>query len=133
MDVAPGDGVCLSADGTCTLRAAVMEANASAGADTIDLTAIDDPLQPITLTLEGVDEAFVSTPQGEAACAAVLEADAAIGDLDITEGLTIQGAGTGLTVIRWDARSLVIPAVGDRIFHVQSEPGVPVPACASRI
>lgn len=38
-DIAPGDGVCDSGDGTCTLRAAVQEANALPGADTITLAA----------------------------------------------------------------------------------------------
>lgn len=123
VDLDPGDGECLSADGECTLRAAVMEANAWEGSDTIDLTGIDDPLQPITLTLAGVDETFAETPQGEAACTAVLEADASIGDLDITQDVTIQGAGPGRTIVRWAAQSLTLPATGDRIFHVQSNPG----------
>src|SRR5581483_1971503 len=35
-DLSPGDGVCLTANGDCTLRAAIEEANALAGADTIN-------------------------------------------------------------------------------------------------
>lgn len=38
-DASPGDGVCATAGGTCTLRAAVEEANATTGPDTIDLPA----------------------------------------------------------------------------------------------
>lgn len=38
-DAAPGDGRCATASGTCTLRAAVQEAHASEGADTIALPA----------------------------------------------------------------------------------------------
>jgi CSLREA domain-containing protein len=34
-DLTPGDGLCLTANGDCTLRAAIEEANALAGADTI--------------------------------------------------------------------------------------------------
>ncbi|MFM8321422.1 MAG: hypothetical protein ACKOC5_10940, partial [Chloroflexota bacterium] len=34
-DAAPGDGVCLAVGGGCTLRAAIQEANACAGADII--------------------------------------------------------------------------------------------------
>src|SRR2546425_5612740 len=34
-DAAPGDGVCDDGGGACTLRAAIEEANANAGADTI--------------------------------------------------------------------------------------------------
>lgn len=40
-DVLPGDGVCETSagSGTCSLRAAIQEANAFAGADRIDLPA----------------------------------------------------------------------------------------------
>ena len=34
-DVAPGDGACANANGACTLRAAIQEANDTAGADQI--------------------------------------------------------------------------------------------------
>jgi CSLREA domain-containing protein len=123
VDVSPGDGVCLSGGGTCTLRAAVMEANAFAGADVIDLTAINDPANPITLTLDGVDETFTATSSGDAPCTAIVEADASIGDLDVTESVSIQGSGPALTVVRWDVQSATDPNVGDRIFHVQSLSG----------
>jgi uncharacterized repeat protein (TIGR01451 family) len=105
------------------LRAAVMEANAFAGADVIDLTGISNPADPITLTLDGVDETFTATSSGDAPCTVDIEADASIGDLDITEGVTIQGSGPALTVIRWDEQSTTDPDVGDRIFHVQSLSG----------
>ena len=39
VDAAPGDGICADAGGACTLRAAVMETNALAGADEISLPA----------------------------------------------------------------------------------------------
>lgn len=39
VDAALGDGVCATAGGQCTLRAAIQEANALAGADTITLPA----------------------------------------------------------------------------------------------
>ena len=39
LDATPGDGFCADADGACTLRAAVQEANALAGADRIELGA----------------------------------------------------------------------------------------------
>lgn len=35
VDVNPGDGVCAAASGPCTLRAAIMEANAFGGPDII--------------------------------------------------------------------------------------------------
>jgi len=39
VDANPGDGLCATAGGQCTLRAAIQEANASAGGDTIALPA----------------------------------------------------------------------------------------------
>ena len=39
VDAAPGDGVCDTGTGACTLRAAVQETNALAGADVINLPA----------------------------------------------------------------------------------------------
>jgi CSLREA domain-containing protein len=85
VDETPGDGACATAEGACTLRAAVMEANASDGVDRIDLTGISDPSDPIRLTLDGLDETFMLVPEGPAPCVAQIEANAAIGDLDITE------------------------------------------------
>ena len=43
IDLVPGDGNCWTTAGTCTLRAAIQEANANANADTITLPA-DSPL-----------------------------------------------------------------------------------------
>ena len=39
VDANPGDGACATVGGNCTLRAAVMETNALAGADTISIPA----------------------------------------------------------------------------------------------
>ena len=88
VDVTPGDGLAQDAAGNTSLRAAVMEANALAGADTIDLAA-----DVYTLTLPGTDEEAATT-----------------GDLDITSELTINGMGSGATII--DGGDL------DRVFHI---------------
>jgi len=48
-DANPGDGVCATAQGTCTLRAAIQEANALIGTDTIAF-AIGNGPQTINLT-----------------------------------------------------------------------------------
>src|SRR5688500_11576810 len=89
VDANPGDGFCeTDITGDCTLRAAVQEANALAGADTISL-----PAGTYELSMSGAGED-----------------SAASGDLDITEEVTITGAGAGATII--DATSL------DRVFHV---------------
>jgi CSLREA domain-containing protein len=90
-DANPGDGLCKTdISGDCTLRAAIQEANALEGADTVSI-----PGGMYTLTMEGA---------GEDA--------AASGDLDITDALTITGAGMDKTFI--DANSL------DRAFHVSA-------------
>ena len=92
VDAAPGDGVCSTAAATCTLRAAIQEANALASADQISL-----PAGTYALTLSG---------NGEDA--------AATGDLDVTDNgsLLIIGQGSGNTIV--DASGL---APRDRVFH----------------
>lgn len=90
-DAAPGDGICAAAAASgpqCTLRAAIEEANASAGLDTILL-----PAGVFELTLAG---------GGEDA--------AASGDLDITDPLNVLGAGAGSSIVRQRA--------ADRVFDV---------------
>ena len=89
VDVNPGDGVAADAAGQTTLRAAIMEANAASGADTINL-----PAGTYTLNRTGSEEHGCVT-----------------GDLDITRDLTIIGGGASTTII--DATGL-----GDRVFHV---------------
>lgn len=90
VDADPGDGVCADADGHCSLRAAIIEANALAGEDTIELAA-----GTFALTIAGTDEDAAAT-----------------GDLDITDDVSIEGAGSDLTII--DAAAL------DRIFEIFS-------------
>lgn len=81
VDSTPGDGICRStAKDGCTLRAAIMEANAYAGTDTIRISSAGT----YALTLTGTDNA------------------AAVGDLDITEKVNIYGV-SGVTI---DAASL---------------------------
>lgn len=87
-DANPGDGVCQDASGNCSLRAAVQEANALAGADQINI-----PIGTYLLTRNGA---------GEDACST--------GDLDVTSEITIVGANAWTTII--DGNRL------DRIFHV---------------
>jgi len=87
VDASPGDGVCADAKGACTLRAAVMETNALPGADEISL-----PAGTYVLSIPGAGEDASAT-----------------GDLDVTDDLTINGAGRDTTVI--DGGGL------DRVFH----------------
>ena len=92
-DVSPGNGICdvFEARGVCTLRAAIMEANALDGDDTITL-----PAGTFTLTRPGAGENGALT-----------------GDLDVTDfgnKLTIIGAGAAFTHINGGEI--------DRVFHV---------------
>ncbi|WP_257385862.1 choice-of-anchor Q domain-containing protein [Tahibacter caeni] len=76
-DASPGDGRCADALDRCSLRAAVQETNALAGADRIEL-----PAGEFLLSLAG---------SGEDA--------AASGDLDVRDDLAVVGAGAALTSI----------------------------------
>ena len=59
VDTNPGDGIAMAASGKTTLRAAIMEANASAGADTVWL-----PEGTYILSLAGTDEDAAATAEG---------------------------------------------------------------------
>ena len=88
-DAIPGDGLCDTGAGECTLRAAVQETNALPGPDAITL-----PPGTYQLTIPGRAEDAAAT-----------------GDLDITDDLTITGAGRDTAII--DGGQL------DRIFHAR--------------
>lgn len=71
VDATPGNAVCATAGAVCTLRAAIQEANALAGTDTIVISA-----GTYTLTLAGKNENAAAT-----------------GDFDITSTVIVEGAG----------------------------------------
>ncbi|HET7925663.1 MAG TPA: hypothetical protein VFL30_12235, partial [Rhodanobacteraceae bacterium] len=89
-DANTGDGVCADTEVRCSLRAAIEESNALAGADTIEL-----PSGNFALAIAGTGEDAAAT-----------------GDLDIADDLAIEGAGSDLTII--DGGAL------DRIFEIFS-------------
>ena len=91
-DADVGNPACADASGHCTLRAAIMQANFVTGLDTITL-----PSGVYLLTRPGNDDATV------------------LGDLDIADDLTIQGAGSGVTIV--DGNGAV---TGDRVFQILS-------------
>jgi hypothetical protein len=92
VDAVPGDGLCATALGTCTLRAGIQEANALDGIDLIELPATPPPSQ-YSLTLSGDNEDAAAT-----------------GDLDITDDLLVHGTGGG--------RIILISTATDRAFDV---------------
>lgn len=89
-DASPGNGICETGAGNqvCTLRAAIQEANSLPGPDVIAL-----PAGIYRLTLAGADEDAAAT-----------------GDLDITDDLSILGAGADQVTI--DGNRI------DRVFHI---------------
>ncbi|WP_158886639.1 CSLREA domain-containing protein [Amycolatopsis anabasis] len=89
-DANPGDGVCRSGAGACTLRAAIMESNAGQGA------RITVPAGHFTLTIQPPPLPLGPFP------------DASTGDLNILKPARISGAGSGKTVV--DANGV------DRVF-----------------
>ncbi|MCP5097241.1 MAG: hypothetical protein GY943_16970 [Chloroflexi bacterium] len=90
VDTNPGDGVCHTASNSCTLRAAVQEANAHSGQDTVVLSN-----NIYTLTISGFDEDFSTT-----------------GDLDIRDDIIITGVNPLETII--DGNQI------DRVFQIIS-------------
>jgi hypothetical protein len=87
VDASPGSDTALTSDGRITLRSAIQELNALGGG-TINL-----PAGTYTLSITGPNEDLAAT-----------------GDLDITHGIIIKGAGSGTTIIRGDGT--------DRIFDI---------------
>jgi CSLREA domain-containing protein len=77
VDATPGDGACATIAGACSLRAAIQEANATAGADGVLV-----PAATYTLALAGTAEDAAAT-----------------GDLDVTDDLTIHGDGEAATIV----------------------------------
>jgi predicted outer membrane repeat protein len=83
----PGDGICSDQNNQCSLRAAIIESNAKKGPQSITIPALT-----ITLSKTGTDD------------------NAELGDLDITDEVSIIGKSQAETII--DAGSI------DRIFQV---------------
>jgi CSLREA domain-containing protein len=90
VDAAPGDGVCATVDGVCTVRAALQESNATPGAATITVPEGTDVLRR-----DGANEDA-----------------AASGDLDITDEVTIVGADAQTTILDGGARDRVLDIRG---------------------
>jgi CSLREA domain-containing protein len=95
-DTSPGDGVCLSVSGYCTLRAAIQEANDLFGPDTIKLKTGN-----YMLTIPGR-----------------LEIGCATGDLDIHDDLTITGTNATKTFINGNQL--------DRVFQIHGNNSVSI-------
>ena len=101
---------------TCpSLREAIMFANGNTAMDgTQTQDTIMLPEGTYVLTIEGADETFDPVGDPDEAPGVTNAPDAGVGDLDLTESVIIEGAGSALTVIQWDEAA----TVKDRIFHV---------------
>jgi CSLREA domain-containing protein len=99
------DGVCATAGGSCSLRAAIQEANAQPGADTV-LLAVPPPAAGVAatyaLTITGLDEDGAAT-----------------GDLDVLDDVAIIGVGDPDPQIDG-------AALGDRVLDVATCPSCPL-------
>lgn len=95
QDASPGNGACGDSNGACSFRAAITEANALAGDDTITL-----PSGQYTQTLASADEN-----------------NNAGGDWDIRSNLTINGTGSGTTILQAAATA---GTATERVLDVRS-------------
>ncbi len=119
-DANPGNGVCASGAGECTLRAAVQEANSHPGRDTVVV-----PEGTFELTL-APDSVAVEPPESEIPSCHTLAAGVEDGDIDITCPVTITGAGAGVTILDGGdpPSGAPVEAVAlDRIFDIQQSAG----------
>ena len=103
-DAVPGDGLCDNGSGSCTLRAAIQEANALAGADQIDF-ALGAGTPSITLTspLPSITEAI--SIQGDTGGSTRVEIN---GNATVAPGLLLGAGSSGSTI-----RALVINRVAN--------------------
>ena len=113
-----GSGICADASGMCTLRAAIMEANAIGGSNVIDLSQMNDPSKPIILTISGVDASY----SGSAADGYTVteSTDSGTGALKITSSMDIVGAGPDKTIIEWSPTAQQGEGGPNRVFHIEA-------------
>lgn len=95
VDASVGDGLCATASGACSLRAAIQETNAISGLDDITL-----PAGRFDLTTAGEEDA------------------ATAGDLDVTDDLDVTGAGPLATEVSGVGAVRVFHVLGGARLHV---------------
>ena len=118
-DSSVGNGICATSTGACTLRAAIQEANALAGPDTIEF-AIGSGLQTIAaasqlptitspVTIDGTSQpGFSGSP------IIVLDGGGSTGGLTVTAGSTVL---RGLVLIRFAGDGLTLRGAGGNVIE----------------
>jgi hypothetical protein len=103
---AAGFQACTAAPNDCSLRGAIIKVNGDGGGDTINLGAG----LTYTLTIAGNDHGLTQT-------------DATIGDLDITESVTINGNGSIVQTctVQPGAGGCGGTGINGRVFHIELE------------
>ncbi|MFQ5470197.1 MAG: choice-of-anchor Q domain-containing protein [Gammaproteobacteria bacterium] len=95
VDQNPGDGICATSGAVCTLRAAIQESNAWPGTDSI---VFPNSQNTYIFSVNGINEEL-----------------SASGDLDITDDVTLHGAGKDLT---GTALTTIDANKTDRVFDI---------------
>jgi len=101
-DLVPGDGVCATVAGGCSLRAAIDETNAWHGTDEITVASGIDPV----LSIPGADEDANAT-----------------GDLDITDTVIIHGNGRSLDAAHLDRAIDIVDGVRSEVHDLEIHGG----------
>lgn len=117
-DVNPGDGICSSASGACTLRAAIQEANAFPGLNTVTLPAGTFTLtggslpvtDTMTLTGAGAASSIIEMPSGSAAARRVFQTSAtvSIGNVTIRNGNAVNSGSVNETICNSDGGAIQV-------------------------
>jgi uncharacterized repeat protein (TIGR01451 family) len=114
-DATPGDGLCATATGACTLRAAIEESNALAGADVITFAASVTRIRPgsaLPAITDGVTiDGSVASPVPPNFPVPGVELDGSLAGM--ANGLRIQGSMTqirGLAINRFTLDGVVVQA-----------------------
>lgn len=124
-DDAPGDGKCRTAADTCTLRAAIMEANAAPSPDTIafaipqagatpPVIAPSTPLPEITapVTVDGPTQPCARKVQLDGTAAGAADGLVVAGGASVVRGLVVTRFGRHGVVLRGDGNQLYDSVVG---------------------
>ncbi len=119
-DATPGDGICDTGGGVCTLRAAIQESNALAGADTIDFgintgSVTIAPLSPLPIITDKV-KIDASTQPGWAFVPIVeIRGDSAGAGADGLELAANNSVIRGLVINRFSGRGVHLLSDGNQV------------------